>query len=190
MRLPRTVSHPALLSGGGGDETFRQALYLMVLSFGRLTDCREAFGRAVTVSGTPLTGSQYAVLIGTAYRQKSEGVSIRALAEHVQLAPTHVTTEVGRLTRKGLLTKRANARDRRSVLVRLSRKGEAALLGVVPFVRAINDLLFENVSRADFAVLSRFLHVFTLNSERALAEIRRSEIERGLRTPAARRSGR
>ena len=142
--FPHTVSHPALLKGGS-DDAFRQALYLMVLAFGRLQDCREAFGRAMS-----LTGSQFAVMIGTAYTQRSEGVSIRALADHVQLASTHVTTEVGRLIRKGLLTKRANTRDRRGVLVKLSRKGEAALLRVAPFVRGVNDILFQDVPRKDF----------------------------------------
>lgn len=170
--MPHTVSHPALLSGGG-DEPFRQTLYYMVLAFGRLQACREAFGRAMS-----LTGSQFAVLIGTAYRQQVEGVSIRALADHVQLAPTHVTTEVGRLIRKGLLTKRVNARDRRGVLVKLSRRGEAALLRVAPFVQGINDLLFADVTRADFATVSRFLRLFARNTERAVAEIARIERER------------
>jgi DNA-binding MarR family transcriptional regulator len=170
--MPRTVSHAALLSGGS-DEPFRQTLYLMVLAFGRLQTCREAFGRAMS-----LTGSQFAVLIGTAYRQQTDGVSIRALADHVQLAPTHVTTEVGRLIRKGLLTKRVNARDRRGVLVKLSRRGETALLQVAPFLRDVNDLLFAEVARGDFAVVSRFLRLFARNTERAVAEIERVERER------------
>jgi MarR family transcriptional regulator, organic hydroperoxide resistance regulator len=123
---PRTVSHPALLERGG-DEAFRETLYLMVLALGRLQDCREAFGRAMG-----LTGSQFAVMIGIAYRQGSDGVSIRALADYVQLAPTHVTTEVGRLIRKGLLVKRTNQHDRRGVLVRLSRRGEDAIHAVAP----------------------------------------------------------
>ena len=164
--VPRTVSHAALLNGGN-DEPFRRVLYLMVLAFGRLATCREAFGRVMM-----LTGSQFAVIIGIAYRQKTEGVSIRELAEHVQLAPTHVTTEVGRLIRKGLLTKRINTEDRRGVLIKLSQRGEAALLEVVPFVRCVNDLLFENISRKDFAVVRRFLSVFAGNTERALDEIR------------------
>lgn len=163
--MPRTVSHAALLANGS-DEPFRQALYLMVLAFGRLQACREAFGRALS-----LTGSQFTVLIGTAYCQHTEGVSIRALADHVQLAATHVTTEVGRLIRKGLLTKRINADDRRSVLVKLSRRGEAALLQIAPFVRDVNDLLFADVPRAEFAAVSHFLHVFAGNGERALTEI-------------------
>jgi DNA-binding MarR family transcriptional regulator len=169
---PATVSHAALLTEGT-DVAFREALYLMVLSFGRLIACREAFGRALG-----LTGSQFAVLIGAAYRQGEAGVSIRALADHIQLAPTHVTTEVGRLIRKGLLAKAVNPRDRRSVLVTLTPKGEAAIHEVAPFLRGINDLLFQDISRQDFEAVSRFLAAFARNSERALDEIKRAERKR------------
>ena len=169
---PLTVSHGELLTSGS-DVAFRQTLYLMVLGFGRLMSCREAFGRALA-----LTGSQFAVLIGAAYAQGRDGVSIRSLADHIQLAPTHVTTEVGRLIRKGLLVKKTNPRDRRGVLVTLSRRGEAAVRELAPFLRRVNDLLFQNVRRKDFATVSRFLEVFALNSEHALGEIRRSERER------------
>src|SRR5207253_5701832 len=113
---PATVTLPPMLKSGG-DVAFRETLYLMALTFSRLHTCREAFGRALD-----LTASQFIVLIGTAYQQGSEGVTIRALADHTQLAATHVTTEVGRLIDKGLLTKQASTLDRRSVLVRLSPK--------------------------------------------------------------------
>jgi DNA-binding MarR family transcriptional regulator len=121
------------------------------------------------------------VLIGTAYRQGDEGVSIRTLADHTQLAATHVTTEVGRLIGKGLLTKSANLRDRRGVLVRLTAKGEAAIREINPLLRRVNDCLFQNISREDFAVVGRFLSTFALNTENALAEIRRADRERALR---------
>jgi MarR family transcriptional regulator, organic hydroperoxide resistance regulator len=178
---PLTVSHAELLAGGT-DVAFRQSLYLMVLAFSRLQTCREAFGRVLG-----LTGTQFAVLIGTAYRQgqggvqggvqggAQTGVSIRALADHIQLASTHVTTEVGRLIDKGLLIKSANQRDRRGVLVRLSRRGEAAVGEVAPFVRRVNDRLFAGISRRDFAAVSAFLSRFAANSEDALDEIRRTE---------------
>jgi MarR family transcriptional regulator, organic hydroperoxide resistance regulator len=165
---PVTITLPPMLKSGG-DVAFRETLYLMALAFSRLTTCRDAFGRALS-----LTASQFIVLIGTATQQGHEGVSIRALADHTQLASTHVTTEVGRLIGKGLLTKQASTRDRRSVLVRLSPKGEEAVCAVNPLQRRINDLLFQDVSREDFAVVSRFLERFALNSEFALAEIRRS----------------
>jgi len=169
---PATVTLPAVL-GGGNDLAFRETIYLMVLAFGRLHSCREAFGRALS-----LTAPQFIVLIGTAHRQGKEGVTIRALADHTQLAATHVTTEVGRLIGKGLLTKQANARDRRSVLVRLSAKGEAAIREVNPLLRRVNDRLFQNVSRSEFDVVSRFLQKFAHNSEDALFEIQRAERER------------
>ena len=172
FEIPFTVSHPALLCGGT-DDRFRETLYQMVLAFGRLITCREAFGRAIG-----LTGSQFAVLVGTAYRQGDGGVTIRVLADHVLLAPTHVTTEVGRLIRKGLLVKRPNAEDGRSVLVSLSPRGEAAILELSPFLQRINDLLFENVSQAELAALSAFLEKFVANSDRAVAEIRRTDAAR------------
>jgi len=172
---PLTVSHRELLAGGS-DVAFRETLYLMVLTFGRLISCREAFGRALS-----LTGSQFAVLIGTAYRQGADGVSVRALADHIQLASTHVTTEVGNLIGKGLLTKAINKRDRRGVLVRLSPRGEAAVRDIAPLLRRVNDLLFQGVSRKELAALSQFLSMFALNSEYALAEIRRSEGESRLK---------
>lgn len=166
---PLTISHADLLVDGT-DVAFRQSLYLMVLTFSRLQTCREAFGRALG-----LTGSQFAVLIGTAYEQHQEGVSIRMLADHIQLAATHVTTEVGRLIDKGLLVKTVNLRDRRGVLVRLSPRGEAAVEEVAPFVRRVNDLLFAGISQRDFAAVSAFLSRFAANSEEALDEIRRTE---------------
>ena len=179
---PATVSHAALLTAGS-DVAFRETLYLMVLAFGRLLACREAFGRALG-----LTGSQFAVLLGTAYRQGREGVSIRRLAEHVQLASTHVTTEDGRLVRKGLLVKATNQRDRRGVLVRLSPRGEAAVRRVAPFLCRVNDCLFAGVSRRDIASLDRFLRVFARNGEDALAEIKRSERRAPAKKSAARGS--
>jgi DNA-binding MarR family transcriptional regulator len=162
------VSHAALLVAGS-DVAFRETLYLMVLAFSRLMACREAFGRALG-----LTGSQFAVLFGVAYRQGRDGVSIRGLAEHVRLASTHVTTEVGRLVRKRLLVKTKNPRDRRGVLVKLSPRGEAAAERIAPFLRRVNDRLFDGVSRAQVASLDRFLRMFSRNGESALAEILRS----------------
>jgi MarR family transcriptional regulator, organic hydroperoxide resistance regulator len=167
--LPATVSHGALLEPDG-DAAFRQVLYLMVTAFGRLQTCRDAFGRSVG-----LTGSQFAVLIGTAYTQGEAGVTIGRLAEHVQLAATHVTTEVGRLCRRGLLVKRLNPDDRRSVLVQLTPRGEQRLLELAPFVRTVNDLLFAGIDREQFLQLGAFLARFVTNTEAAVAEIRRRE---------------
>lgn len=168
---PLTTSHPHLLVNGN-DDNFRDSIYLIVEVLGKLTNCREAFGRSMG-----LTGSQFAVLIGVAYRQGEEGISIKRLADYVHLAATHVTTEVGRLQRKGLLSKQPGREDRRSVLVRLTPTGEASVVAVSAFVRRINDLLFSGITARDLAVAKAMFTRLSLNSEVALAEIKLAERE-------------
>lgn len=168
---PLTVSHPELLNSGTDDD-FRQAVYLVFQVLSRMEFCRSAFGRAMNLSG-----SQFAVLMGVAYRQGDAGVKINELARHVQLASTHVTTEVGRLERQGFLNKRNAEDDRRSVLVSLTPKGEKAVIEVSPFLRRVNDLLFEGVSQAQLATVREVFAKLSLNSEFAIAEIKRTERE-------------
>lgn len=175
---PLTISGGALLVDGR-DDALRETLYLMVLSLGRLQTCREAFGRAMG-----LTGSQFAVLMGVAHRQGAAGVSIGAIAMHIQLAATHVTTEVGRLIRLGLLVKVKSPEDRRSVLVSLSRQGEEAIEAVAPFVRAVNDRLFAEITPEELGHIHAFFRRFAENSEFALAEIRRQDQTTSARSPA------
>jgi DNA-binding MarR family transcriptional regulator len=156
------VSHRALLLDGT-DSAFRQVIYHMALAFNRLLACREFFG-----SKLRLTGSQFVVLIGTAHQQGERGVTIRELSHHVLMASTHVTTEVGRLMRKGLLRKSPNDEDRRSVLVSLTPRGEEAIASLAPFLRKINDTLFAGVERPEFVSLVRFLARFAASTEAAL----------------------
>jgi DNA-binding MarR family transcriptional regulator len=166
---PLTVSHASLLVKGS-DEPFRETLYVMVEALTRLLHFRDAFGKSAG-----LTSSQFAVLIGTAYRQGEDGVTIRDLARHVQLASTHVTTEVGRLITKGLMQKRPSPTDGRAVLVTLSPDGEKAVEELVPFMRTVNDLLFDGFSRGDIEQIRGFFDRFVANSEFAMAELRRRE---------------
>ena len=108
-RPPVTISREDFLIEGS-DADFRRSIYAMIQSVGRLLACRDAFGRELD-----LTPSQFAVLMGVAHCQQREGVIIKDLADHVGLAATHVTTEVGRLERAGYLIKKPSPADRRSV---------------------------------------------------------------------------
>jgi DNA-binding MarR family transcriptional regulator len=163
---PSMISSPELLMGGSDDE-FRRVVYLFVKVLGRLMTCREAFGEAIN-----LTGSQFAVLVGVAYRQGEGGVTVKELARYVHLAPTHVTTEVGRLHRRGLLVKKAGIEDRRSVLVSLTAQGEATVAAVAPLVRRINDILFGGVTATEFAAAHATFAKLARNSEYVLAELK------------------
>ena len=82
------------------------------------------------------------------------------------------STEVGRLIRKDLLVKRQNESDRRSVLISLSPKGEAAVRKVTAMVRETNDVLFTNIDRKKFETMAEFTNALLANSDIAIAEFR------------------
>ena len=176
-RPPVTISRSEFLSQGS-DADFRLSIYAMVQSVGRLLACRDAFGRELD-----LTPSQFVVLMGVAHCQGTEGVTIRELADHVGLASTHVTTEVGRLELAGFLTKRPSASDRRSVRVSLMPHGEQEIVRVAPFVRLINDALFRDIDPDALKVAHHVARQLILNSETALAEVRRHHLEKSTAKP-------
>ena len=167
---PATISREDFLVEGS-DRDFRRSIYALVQCVGRLLACRDAFGKELD-----LTPSQFAVLMGVAHAQSGIGITIRELADHVALASTHVTTEVGRLERAGLLTKRPSETDRRSVLVSLTTYGVEEIARATPFIRQINDLLFRDVEARSLAIAYQVASQLILNSESALAEIRRHNL--------------
>ncbi len=168
---PPTISRTDFLRAGS-DSWFRETIYSLTESVGSLSICREAFARHLDLSPT-----QFIVLMGVAQLQDYDGVTIRRLAEHISLAPTHTTTEVGRLTRKKLLVKKPSATDGRSVLVTLSPAGEKAVESVAPFLRRINDLLFRKINAKELEVVKRFCTTLIVNAEYALTELRRETSE-------------
>jgi len=174
-RPPLSVSRPACLENGR-DERLRALLHALFVTAARFETVRGAFGRRIGASGP-----QYTILAAIAERQGAEGgagIGIRALANHLHVAPSHITTEVNKLVALGLVEKRANPADGRGVLVRLARQGEAALDRLGPFRREINDILFDGIGRAEFQVLARMFERFLVNTERALDRIGIEERER------------
>jgi MarR family transcriptional regulator, organic hydroperoxide resistance regulator len=173
---PLSVSRPACLENGR-DDRLRALLHALFVTGSRFEDVRGAFGRRLGASGP-----QYTILAAIAEHQEGEGGSpgagISALADHLHVAPSHITTEVNKLVSLGLVEKRANPRDGRGVLVRLTRAGEAALDRLGPFRREINDILFDGMDRAEFQTLARLFERFLVNTERALDRIGLAERER------------
>lgn len=180
--VPATISRSDYYQAGS-DDWFRDAIYRLVQVLGRLTGCREAFGSEIG-----LTGSQFAVLMGVAYRQGEEGMTIASLSSYVGLAATHVTTEVQRLIGKDLLIKRPHGVDKRSVLISLSASGAEAVQNVLPLVRRVNDALFAGISRDQVDVVDAVARQLLLNSAYALAEIKVNESLRD--APKAKAGGR
>ena len=79
---------------------------------------------------------------------------------------------MSRLEAKGLLLKRANQEDRRSVLVRLSTDGGKLFKELTPFMRDVNDSLFNKFTSTDMDRLRAILLKFSDNGDRAAELIR------------------
>ena len=157
----------------GGDVAFRETLYLMVLAFGRLYTCREAFGR---IAGAHRFAVHRADRNGLPAGPRGR-VDPRARRPHPARrdACDHRSRPADRQGPAHQAGQHARPPQRAGAAVAQGRgcdpRGQSA-------AAARQRPAVSDVSREDFAVVSRFLEKFALNSEYALAEIRRSERER------------
>lgn len=168
---PLTTSIRDLLISGS-DDWFRQAIYRINEAAARLQLCREAFGREMG-----LTGNQFLIIMAVAYMPREQEATIAAISSSAGLAPTHATTEVGRLQRLGLVEKRPHGTDRRSVVVSLTPEGRQAVRSIADTLVRVNDLLFADIGKDELTIAHRVAEKLVRNSERAQAELRIIESE-------------
>jgi DNA-binding MarR family transcriptional regulator len=161
---PLTVSHRALLAGGG-DRDFRRLLYDFLTVTDRMRALREHLARRVD-----LTGPQYTLLMAIANLQGDEGVQLRELATYMRVSRAFITAETAKLVAKGLIAKGAHPRDGRGAVVYLTAHGRRALDRLVPEVRAINDQFFAGLTRTGFRQTRELLDLLLAGSRVALAQ--------------------
>lgn len=150
-RPPATTARPELMADGTG-ERFRQLVNDLFTIAVRMDAVRRRFSQLIGV-----TPPQYLILVTVAQLEAStagEGATVRAVAEHTHVSGAFVTAETGKLARLGLVAKRPNPADGRSVLVSLTPRGRKALETALPSIRAVNDAFFGKLSADDFARLS------------------------------------
>lgn len=162
FKAPLTVSAPALLEDGH-DRRFRKLVYDLITIAVRMEAVRDLLGRRMGV-----TGPQYSILMVVAQAEDAGGVAVGAAADQLHVTGAFVTAEVGKLVRLGLIEKRANPEDRRSVLLRLTAEGMALVGGVAADIRATNDRFFGALGREDFLTLGRIVDRMVGSSRDAL----------------------
>jgi DNA-binding MarR family transcriptional regulator len=160
--LPLSVTHPALLLDGS-DREFRRLIHRMLIGSVRLSAVRESIAGRIGVSGT-----QYTMLMSVLHLQGTDGISIGALSDYLDVTGPHVTGIVGTLVKQGLLRKAVNPKDRRGVLVSLSPVGRKRLLQAFDFISSVNDRLFEGVSREEYRTVANFNARFVRNTQATL----------------------
>jgi len=134
--LPATVSRTALLKGSS-DHRFRVLVADLFTISARMEMVREHLGRRMGI-----TGPQYSIVVAIAHLQGRNGISVGALAQALHVSSAFVATEGGKLVRSGLLLKRTNPLDRRSVLLSIAPAGRLAVDRVSAEIRTVNDLFF------------------------------------------------
>jgi DNA-binding MarR family transcriptional regulator len=149
VRPPITTARPELMTDGTG-ERFRQLVNDLFTIAARMDAVRRRFSELVGI-----TPPQYSILVTVAQLEGlGRGATVRAVAEQTHVSGAFVTAEAGKLVRAGLLAKRPNPSDGRSVLVSLTPKARKALEAALPHIRAVNDAFFGKLGAEEFERLS------------------------------------
>lgn len=170
LRRPvsQTVSAPNLLVEGR-DGAFRELIGGLVRMAEHLIAVRKHLAKRLGV-----TGPQFGVLLAIAQLQGDDGVKVSKVAEHLDVTAAFVTTEVGKLARRGLVSKQASLRDRRAVLLRLTEAGHDLIERFAPDLRAINDEIFGSLTRDEFATMRSVVRRLIEGEIRALDRLGRA----------------
>ena len=183
-RHPRTTTLPALIEGGS-DARFRRLVYDFLTLSARMRSMREHLGQEAG-----LTAPQYTFLMAVMELGEGDGVAMGDLAGYLLVTPAFVTHEANLLVRAGLVAKRANPRDRRSSLLLLSEKGRRLVSGLIPEVRAVNDLFFSGLNAGAFRRAQELVALLLKGSERAMGHVAAGRAVARLRKAPTRRGGR
>ncbi len=153
------IDHHARMtcSAVGTTFTFVRRCLLMVRALSHLEFCREAFGRRIGLTGSSVrdSGRHCAVAGGRRVSPSAIWPSMRS-PRGDSISPP----EVGRLESQRTADQaRGTKQDRRSVLVRLSAEGEKMFKELTPYMRDVNDILFNKLTSGMnrlHAILSSF----------------------------------
>ena len=162
---PASVSRAPLLDGDGRDRSFRATVYDLLTVGARMEAVRDRLAAEMGV-----TGPQYAILMAVAHAQDEEGgAGVRAVARRLHVSGPFVTAQVNRLVADKLIEKTPNPADGRGVILRLTKRGRAAVEKTAPAIRDANDRFFAPLDRDDFEALSDIAARLVDSSEAAVA---------------------
>jgi DNA-binding MarR family transcriptional regulator len=147
IQRAKTVSKPELLIDGA-DEDFRSFIHDFLAFSQMLTDIRAGFGELIG-----RTGIAYTTLISISHLESTTGIGVNAVAEHLHLSGAFITTEVAKLVRSGLVSKRINAEDKRRVLLTVTPAGRKLLDSLTAVQAPVNDALFDTLTAEEFVRL-------------------------------------
>ncbi|WP_459615665.1 MarR family winged helix-turn-helix transcriptional regulator [Bordetella sp. 2513F-2] len=116
-----------------------------------------------------LTGIEYSFLISVLHLQDEGDVSVKLLAQRLYLSGAFCTTMIGKLVKRGLISKKIDEQDRRKVCLEVTPSGLKLLAELAPVQRQVNDVQFGCLSRKEFLMLCKLLEKLIDSAEQAIA---------------------
>lgn len=163
---PPTVLSPALLDADGSDWSFRRFIYDLFTISSWMEVRREYLARRMGV-----TSPQFSVMLAIANLSTQGDVNVGDVAKLTRVSGPFVTVETNKLVAMGLVDKRTNPRDRRSVLLSLSDRGRALVSDVALEMRKLNDAFFGKLDAARFAAFRETTGILANSAEEAIGLI-------------------
>lgn len=93
-----------------------------------------------------------------------QDATVGQLAQQLHVKSQFVTIEIGGLVKNGIVEKRPNEADRRSVLLRLTAKGESLLSELSRIMRIGNDIYYRSLTEDRAKFLQETLDTILLDS--------------------------
>jgi DNA-binding MarR family transcriptional regulator len=146
---PRSIGIKAL-AAGDDELAFRDFMSDLFAAAATMQTLRRSTAKLFGLSSTEL-----AVVMAVGKLKPSP--SIRRIADHLHVAASNVTADVGKLVKLRLLTKLPDPDDARAIKIALTDKGSRLIVDMAPSLRAVNDRLFANMSRDDMKILTKLL---------------------------------
>ena len=134
---PLTTTLKAFVKGGS-DRELRKLVYTLVAVGNQMSHHRKLCADHIGVS------EAQAIMLRMI--AESQDATVGQLAQQLQVTSQFVTIEIGDLVKKGIVEKRPNKADRRSMLLRLTAKGESLVRELSMLMRIGNDIWLRSLS--------------------------------------------
>ena len=174
-----TITRPEFLVNGS-DADFRSFIYNLLISSLQMEKLRDQIGDLIGVNGI-----QYHILAVISEKMPKGTVTVGDVAKTLQAGSTHITMEAGKLFKLGLIEKRLNPEDRRSILLSLSDKGRTILSSVMLSRQEINDTIFAGYSKQDFEIFQILIKKMVSTTSQAISVAEKIKAEQNMSVHAA-----
>lgn len=161
---PLTISRRELLADGS-DRDFRVLVEDMVQFSARLQAIREGLAACMA-----LTPPHFKIIMTLSHAETPE-MTATALSSQLRVSMPFIATETAKLEQLGLISRRRNPDDARSVLISLTAAGRNRVFEAAPRVCEINDRLFASLSRSGMRQLGAMTKALLACADDALGAL-------------------